>query len=98
MVLLSTNLPKEPECPPMEVPTKAIVFKVTPANQVLPVVLPTETSGGSHHGPRKGWILEELYLQDLEEWPDAERNGLVSSYSNGNTHLPAATWTWAKHP
>ena len=58
---------------PIEVPTKAIVGKVTPANQVLPVVLPVETPGLSTCSPQKGWILQKLRLQGLEEWPEAEQ-------------------------
>ena len=58
---------------PIEVPTKAIVDKVAPANQVPPVVLLMETSGSSACGPQKGWILEELNLMGLDEWPKAEQ-------------------------
>ena len=58
---------------PIEVSTKAIVGKVAPANQVLPVVLWMETSEGSACGPQKGWILEALNLQGLEEWPEAKQ-------------------------
>ena len=57
----------------MKVPAKVIVGKVAPANQVLPVVLLTETSGESAHCPQKGWILEELNPQGLEEWPEVEQ-------------------------
>ena len=41
---------------PIEVPAKAAVGQVTPANQVPLVVLPTEASGGSTHGSKKEWI------------------------------------------
>ena len=58
---------------PIEVPTKAIVGKVAPANQVPAVVLLMETLGGSVHGIQKGWILEALNLQSLEEWSEAEQ-------------------------
>ena len=37
---------------PIEVPTKAIIGKVTPANQALLVVLPMETLGESACGPQ----------------------------------------------
>ena len=57
----------------IEVPTKAIVGKVALANQVPPVVLPMETPGGSTHGPWEEWILEELDVQSLGEWPKAEQ-------------------------
>ena len=56
-----------------KVPAKAIVGKITPANQVPLVVLLMEASGGSTHGPQKGWILEALNLQGLEEWPEEEQ-------------------------
>ena len=56
---------------PIEVPAKAIVGKVTPANQVPLVVLLKEASRGPNHGPQKGWMLEALNLQDLQEWPEA---------------------------
>ena len=57
----------------IEVPTKAIVGKAAPANQVLLVVLWMENSGGSVCGPQKGWILEALNFQGLEEWPEEEQ-------------------------
>ena len=38
----------------LEIPTKAIVGKVTLTNQVLLVVLLAETLGDSTHGPWKG--------------------------------------------
>ena len=37
------------------------------------MVLLTETSGLSTYGSQKGWILEELNLQGLEEWLEAEQ-------------------------
>ena len=58
---------------PIGVPAKAIVGKVTPDNWVLPVVLPTETLGVATCNPQKGWILDALNLQGLEEWPEAEQ-------------------------
>ena len=33
-----------------------------------------ETSGWSIHDPQKGWILEELDLQGLEEWSKEEQD------------------------
>ena len=62
-----------PSACPIEVPAKAIVGQVVPANQVPPVILPPEASGGSTHGSKKGWILEALNFQGLEEWPEAEQ-------------------------
>ena len=32
-----------------------------------------ETSGGSACGPQKGWILDALNLQHLDEWPEVEQ-------------------------
>ena len=57
----------------IEVPTKAVTGKVTAGNQVLPVVLPMETLGGSTCSPQIGWILEELNLYGLGEGPEAEQ-------------------------
>ena len=67
--LLGANLSEEPECPPYCNPHQVVVGKVTLANQVPPVVLPTGTLEESAHGPWKDWILGELSLQGLEEWP-----------------------------
>ena len=47
---------------PIEVPTKATIGKVVPANQVPTVVFLTEAPRRSTHGPQKGWILEALNL------------------------------------
>ena len=58
---------------PTEVPSKAIVGQVAPANQIPQLVLSTEVSGGSTCGLQKGWILEALNLQCLEEWPGSEQ-------------------------
>ena len=59
---------------PIVIPTKVVVGRVTPANQVPPVVLPTEAPRGSTHGPQKDWILEHLNLQCLENWPKEEND------------------------
>ena len=32
-----------------------------------------EAPRGSTHGPQKGWVLEALNLQALEEWSEAEK-------------------------
>ena len=69
--LSCANLPKEPECLFHRSPHHPTFGEVTPANQVSLVVLLTETLGGSTHCPQKGWILEELKLQGLGEWPEA---------------------------
>ena len=57
----------------IEVPTRTTVGKVDPANQVQPVVLPLETLGECAPSPQRGWILEELSLQGLEEWPEVDQ-------------------------
>ena len=72
----------------IEVPTKAIVGKVTPANWVPPMVLLMETSEGSTHNPQKGWILEELNLQGLEEWPKVEQEGQGAAAQMGTFVCP----------
>ena len=50
-----------------------VVGKVTLTNRVPPVVLPMGTPERPTHRPRKDWILEELNLQSLEEWPKEEQ-------------------------
>ena len=57
----------------MEIPTKAVVGQVAPANQVPLVVHPTRTSKESNHKPHKEWVLEALDLQGLQEWPKSEQ-------------------------
>ena len=57
----------------MEIPTKAVVGQVTPANQVPLVVHPSRTSEESNHKSQKGWVLEALDLQGLKEWPESEQ-------------------------
>ena len=65
---------EEPEYPPHCNPCQAAVGRVTPANQVPPMTLPTETSGEYSYDPWEGWILEELNLHGLEEWPKEEHD------------------------
>ena len=57
----------------MEIPAKAMVGQVVPANQVPPVVHPTRTSEESHNKPKKGWVFEALDLHGLQEWPVSEQ-------------------------
>ena len=57
----------------VEIPAKAMVGQVVPANQVLPVVHPTRTSQESNHKPQKGWVLEALDLLGLQEWLESEQ-------------------------
>ena len=57
----------------LEIPTKALVGQLAPANQVPLVVHPTRTSKESYHEPQKGWVLEALDPQGLKEWPESEQ-------------------------
>ena len=57
----------------VEVPTKAMVGQVVPANQVPPVVHPTRTTKETCNKSSKGLVLEALDLQGLPEWPEAEQ-------------------------
>ena len=57
----------------MEIPTKAVVGQVAPANQVPLVVHTNRASEESNHTPQKGWVLEALDLQGLQEWPESEQ-------------------------
>ena len=57
----------------MKIPTKAVVGQVAPANQVPLVVHPNRTSEKSNHKPQKGWVLEALDLQGLQEWQESEQ-------------------------
>ena len=59
---------------PFIIPTKVVTGKVTPTNWVLPVAFPAEVLGETTHDPCKDWILEELNLQGLEEWPKEEQD------------------------
>ena len=56
----------------MEIPTKAVVGLVVPANQVPLVVHPTWTFQELDNKPQKGLVLEVLDLQGLQEWPESE--------------------------
>ena len=69
----SANPSEEPECYPIVIPTKIITRKVASANQVPPVALLNGTWGESAHSPQKDWILEEFYLQGVEDWPKDEQ-------------------------
>ena len=57
----------------MEIPTKAMVGQVVPANQVPLVVHPTRTSEETHNKSPKGWVLETPDLQGLQEWQESEQ-------------------------
>ena len=57
----------------VEIPAKAVVGQVVPANQVPPVVNPTMTAKETNDQASKGWVLEALDLQSLTEWPESEQ-------------------------
>ena len=57
----------------MEVPTKTLNGQIVPANQVHLVVHPTRTVVVTKYPAQKGWVLEALDLQGLEEWPESEQ-------------------------
>ena len=57
----------------VEIPTRAMVGQVVPANQVLPLVHPTRNTKETHNKSQKGWVLEALDLQGLNEWPKPEQ-------------------------
>ena len=57
----------------MEVPAKTIIGQIVPANQVPPVVHLTRTATETKYPAQKGWVLEALDLQGLEEWPESEQ-------------------------
>ena len=59
----------------MEIPAKAVVEQVAPANQVPPVDHPTRTPNESNHKPQNGWVLETLDLQGCKEWSESEQKG-----------------------
>ena len=50
-----------------------MVGQVTPANQVPPVVHPTRTAAETGTKPQKGWVLEALDHQGLQDWPKSEQ-------------------------
>ena len=80
----------------MEIPTKAVVGQVVPANQVPPVVHPT--------GPLKRQAIKHQKNGSWKLWTfkvsqkglSQSRNRLGSCCSNGNTCLHTVTWIWAK--
>ena len=57
----------------MDVPTKMVIGKIVPANQVPPVVHATRTAAETKHPAQKGWVLEALDLQGLKEWFESEQ-------------------------
>ena len=57
----------------MEMPAKAVVGQVVPANQVPLVVHPTRTTEETNNKSPKGWVLEALDLQGLKKWPESEQ-------------------------
>ena len=71
--LPSANLSEEPKCSSHCGPSQNHCGNIAPVNQVPPVTLLMGTSGESAFGPQKDWILDELNLQHLEDWPEAEQ-------------------------
>ena len=57
----------------IEIPARTVVGQLIPANQVPPVVHPTRTAAETVTKVPKGWVLEALDLQGLEEWPELEQ-------------------------
>ena len=57
----------------IEIPMRAMVRQVVPANQVPLVVHPTMTTEESHNKSQKGWVLEALDLQGLNKWSEPEQ-------------------------
>ena len=57
----------------MEIPAETVVGQVVPANQVPLVVYPTRTTAETNTKSPKGWVLEALDLQGLQEWPESEQ-------------------------
>ena len=67
------------------VPAKVVIRKVGPANQVPPIILLTRTSEESVCDPWKDWILNELSLQGLEDWPEdgqKQARGLLTRWKH----------------
>ena len=79
----------------MEIPTRAVVGQVVPANQVPPGVHPTRTSKESNHKAQKGWVLEVLDLKGFQESEQKQARELLLKWE----HLFACSdLTWAKLP
>ena len=57
----------------IEIPARTVVGWLIPANQVPPVVHLTRTAAETVTKAPKGWVLEALDLQGLEEWPELEQ-------------------------
>ena len=58
---------------PIIIPAKVMVGKVTLTNKMSPVVLLMGTLGKPTCGHQKDWIMEELNLKGLEEWPNEQQ-------------------------
>ena len=72
--LLSADLFKEPECPPNCDPHEGHHWKSHPCQPGATGSPPMGTLEKSAHDPQKakGWILDELDLQRLKDWPEKE--------------------------
>ena len=77
----------------VEIPTKAVIGQVDPANQIPPVVHPTRITEETGNKASKGWVLEALDLQCLTEWPESEQKQARELCSNGSTCLHIVIWT-----
>ena len=80
----------------VEIPTKAVVEQVAPANQVPPVDLPTRTSKKSNHKPKRDGSWRPWTSKASKNGPNQSRSRQENCCSNGNTWLHAVTWTWTK--
>ena len=76
---LHTGSPRVPICLcnlsacTVEIPTKAVVGQVVPANQVPLIVHLIRTTEEWKQKPHKWWVLDALDLQGLKEWPESEQ-------------------------
>ena len=57
----------------VEIPIKAMVGHVVPANQIPLVVYPTKPAKETNNQESRRWVLEALELQGLTEWPESEQ-------------------------
>ena len=57
----------------VEIPIKTVIGQVAPSNQIPLVVHLTRTAEENNTQASKGWVLEDLGLQGLTEWPELEQ-------------------------
>ena len=82
---------------PFVIPPKVVIGSVTLANQVPLMVLSSGDFGESSHGLQKDWILEELDLQGLEEWPKARYLLVKWEYLFAYSNLDLGKTSLIKH-